>query len=203
MKKWEQFTDEELAKIVQESKSIREIAEKIGYNPNGGGGPKNIKEMLELKQFDTSHLLGQGWNKNNFDYSRFQYGKNIKAANMLDALINLRGRKCEICNLTDWNGQDIPLEVHHIDGDHLNNILENLQIICPNCHALTPNFKRKNDSLHKHGIQKVSDEELIEALKTTSSIRQALLKVGLTCRGHNYDRAYDLLYKYQIKQFGT
>lgn len=200
MKKWEQFSDEELRQLVQESKSLRELAIKLGYNPNSGSASKTIREMIDIKKLDTSHFLGQGWNKNNFDYSRFQYGKNIKAASMLDALIDLRGRHCEICGLTKWNEQNIPLEVHHIDGDHLNNTLENLQIICPNCHALTPNFKRKNDSVHKHGTQKVSDEELVDALKTTSNVRQALLKVGLTCRGHNYDRAYDLLYKYQIKQ---
>lgn len=47
--------------------------------------------------------------------------------------------KCEVCNNTEWNGQQIPLELHHIDGNHYNNELSNLQLICPNCHAFTPN----------------------------------------------------------------
>lgn len=200
MKKWEKFTDEQLKQLVKESRSIRELTEKIGYKPDGGGGPKIIKDMLELKGFDTSHFLGQGWNKNNFDYSRFQYGKNIKAANMLDALVALKGRKCEQCNLEEWQNQPIPLEVHHIDGDHLNNALDNLQILCCNCHALTANFKGKNQSNVKKINKKINDEDFIEALKTTPNVRQALLKLGLTSRGHNYDRAYDLLNKYNIKQ---
>ena len=49
----------------------------------------------------------------------------------------LKEAKCEICGLTEWNGLPIPLELHHIDGDHYNNSLENLQILCPNCHAQT------------------------------------------------------------------
>jgi len=43
--------------------------------------------------------------------------------------------KCEYCERTEWNGLPIPLELHHIDGDHYNNNLSNLMIVCPNCHA--------------------------------------------------------------------
>jgi hypothetical protein len=200
MKKWEKFTDEQLEQLVKESKSIRELTEKIGYNPDGGSGPKSVKEMLELKNFNTSHFLGQGWNKNNFDYSRFQYGKNIKPANAIDALINLRGRKCEECGLEKWNNQPIPLEIHHLDGDHLNNTLDNLQILCCNCHALTNNFRGKNMSASHKRTEIISDEEMIKALKSTPNVRQALLKLGLTARGANYERAYNLINKYQIQQ---
>ena len=41
-------------------------------------------------------------------------------------------------------GKEIPVEVHHIDGDKLNNTLENLQILCPNCHYFTDTYKSKN-----------------------------------------------------------
>lgn len=192
MKKWETFADKDLEVMVKESRSFRDLAIKLGYKPDGGSGVAAAKKMVELKHFDTSHFSGQGWNKDNFDYSRFQYGKNIKAANALDALVSLRGRKCECCGLTEWNNHSIPLEVHHLDGNHLNNTLENLQILCCNCHALTENFRGKNQNNSKNHLP-VSDEVLIEALKTTSNVRQALLKVGLTARGGNYARAYNLL----------
>lgn len=52
--------------------------------------------------------------------------------------------KCEQCGLTEWQGQPIPLTLHHKDGNHSNNRLENLQVLCPNCHALTDNFAGKN-----------------------------------------------------------
>lgn len=51
---------------------------------------------------------------------------------------------CEICNNIEWNGVPIPLELHHVDGNHYNNTLENVQIICPNCHALTDTNSGKN-----------------------------------------------------------
>ena len=52
--------------------------------------------------------------------------------------------KCERCGLTEWLGDPIPLQLHHKDGIHNNNILENLELLCPNCHTLTDNFGGKN-----------------------------------------------------------
>lgn len=48
----------------------------------------------------------------------------------------IKKNECEICNLTEWLGQKIPLELHHIDGNRFNNNLNNLQILCSNCHSL-------------------------------------------------------------------
>ena len=52
--------------------------------------------------------------------------------------------KCEQCGITEWNGQPAPIELDHIDGNHYNNELENLRILCPNCHALTDTNSGKN-----------------------------------------------------------
>lgn len=56
----------------------------------------------------------------------------------------IKQAKCEICSNVEWNGKLIPLELDHIDGNHYNNNLENLQIICPNCHAQTETNSGKN-----------------------------------------------------------
>jgi hypothetical protein len=40
---------------------------------------------------------------------------------------------------------NVPVEVNHIDGDHTNNIEENLELICPNCHSLTPTYRNLNN----------------------------------------------------------
>lgn len=197
MKKWENFTDEELFNIVKENFSYRSVGLKLGY-ASDEGAIKAAKDMINQKGFDISHFIGQAWNKNNFDYSRFQYGKTIKIANALSALTALRGRKCEQCGLAEWNNNPIPLEIHHLDGNHLNNNLDNLQILCCNCHALTKNYKGKNIS--RKSSDYISDENFIRALKQTPNVRQALLKLGLSASGGNYARAYDLINKYQIKQ---
>ena len=59
--------------------------------------------------------------------------------------------KCQICGWGETNKKTgkIPLEVHHIDGDYTNNNEENLQLLCPNCHSLTENYKNANDNGRK------------------------------------------------------
>lgn len=52
--------------------------------------------------------------------------------------------KCESCGTEEWLGKKLPLELHHIDGNHSNNRLDNLLILCPNCHSLTPNHSLVN-----------------------------------------------------------
>ena len=51
---------------------------------------------------------------------------------------------CECCKLKEWNNKPIPLELHHKDGNKYNNILSNLVLLCPNCHAQTDSYRAKN-----------------------------------------------------------
>jgi len=57
---------------------------------------------------------------------------------------DVKVHKCEKCNLTTWMNNPIPLELHHIDGNRYNNSLNNISLLCPNCHALTENYRAKN-----------------------------------------------------------
>lgn len=56
----------------------------------------------------------------------------------------LKPHSCENCGLSEWLGVSIPLELEHKDGDHYNNEWDNFQLLCPNCHALTPTHSGKN-----------------------------------------------------------
>ena len=62
---------------------------------------------------------------------------------------------CERCKLAQWCNNSIPLELHHINGVHSDNRIENLQLLCPNCHALTDNYRGKN-------IGMSAQEEILE-----------------------------------------
>ncbi len=59
-------------------------------------------------------------------------------------LIENRGQCCEQCSLSKWQNKDIPLNVHHKDGDATNNLPKNLELLCLNCHGLTDNFGGRN-----------------------------------------------------------
>ena len=59
-------------------------------------------------------------------------------------LEGVKEEKCECCGQSTWMGNLLPLTLHHIDGNHSNNKLQNLQILCYNCHAMTENFGSKN-----------------------------------------------------------
>jgi len=70
--KWKNFSKEEIEKIVKESFSTREVAEKLGYQKDGGGTIASLNKMFQELELDTSHFKGQNWNKDNFDYDSFK-----------------------------------------------------------------------------------------------------------------------------------
>jgi len=80
-----------------------------------------------------------------FDRGLIKWSRSIKRI-----LIKRNGYKCFKCKLSQWLGKPIPLEVHHIDGDSENNMPENLELICLNCHGLTDNFRGKNFGKGRH-----------------------------------------------------
>jgi hypothetical protein len=55
-------------------------------------------------------------------------------------------RRCYGCGLAEWMGKPIPLELEHIDGVRTNQEISNLTILCPNCHAQTPTYRRRKDA---------------------------------------------------------
>ena len=193
--KWRNFTRYEIEGFVQESFSWATLAEKLGYDKDGGSYLTAMKTMVEELQLDISHFTGQGWNKDNFDYTRFRKGIAIKSSEAVKALSFVRGYCCEKCNQKEWLGKPIPLEVHHKDGDSLNNEMNNLQLLCPNCHALTDNYRGRN--INKQG-ERISDDDFADALSNNPNIRQALRKLGLSAKGDNYRRAREIIFKYNI-----
>ena len=84
----------------------------------------------------------------------FDGTKQINSSKLRDKLFRdgLKEQRCEICGVQEWNGIKIPLELHHKDNNHFNNVFENLQILCPNCHSVMGNNSGANIgiySMHK------------------------------------------------------
>ena len=137
-------------KIVSESKSIRECLIKMNLSPYGGNYRVFKKKIKELN-LSTDHFLGQGWNKNNSpadikDIEKYFNNEIPITSYKLKCRILKDGNKpnkCESCGLDTWMGKPIPLELHHINCNNQDNRLENLLLLCPNCHALTDGYRNR------------------------------------------------------------
>jgi hypothetical protein len=99
---------------------------------------------------------------------------------------------CNKCEISEWQGVKIPLELEHKDGNNQNNERTNLEGLCPNCHSITDTWRGRNKP-SKNGVNKITDKFLLECLNESKNIRQGLLKAGITAKGKNYERAKKLL----------
>lgn len=143
-KKYTRWTKEMLEPIVKKSISLRECLSHMGLI-EAGGNYENLKRKIDKFELDVSHFLGQAARKG-VEIKTFD--GLIKPESIKRRLLKERGHKCEDCKRTEWGDVPIPLELEHIDGHSRNNVRENLKLLCPNCHALTPTYRRKKSSLH-------------------------------------------------------
>jgi Zn finger protein HypA/HybF involved in hydrogenase expression len=146
------YTIEEFTQAVKESYSIAQVLVKLGLVPKGGNY-RVFKKFQKLYDIDTSHFTGQGhakgkthnYNKRPLEeilVKNYEYSSNKLKKRLIGE--GIKEYKCECCGLTEWLGEPIPLELDHIDGDSINNTIENLRVLCPNCHAKTPTYRGKN-----------------------------------------------------------
>lgn len=132
---------DKLKELVETSCSKAEVLDRMGLAPKGGNY-QTLNKYLSLWNIDSSQVSGKGWNRGTVQKQNLKdYTTNLGRKRFL---ILERGHKCESCRSKEWQSRPVPLELHHIDGDRNNNEKSNLQIICPNCHALTKNYRGKN-----------------------------------------------------------
>lgn len=97
--------------------------------------------------------------------------------------------ECAFCHIHEWSGGKLSLELDHINGIHDDNRIDNLRLLCPNCHSMTPTFSCKRGKLIQTSV---SDADIIQAIHKTPNIRQTLIRLGLQPFGGNYDRVRKL-----------
>lgn len=160
MKKFD-WSEERLRETVKRANCWFNWLEILGINKHGNNY-KTLKSKAELYRIDTSHFssdLGRSRNNNrnlyNLDndtlFTKCKRKPDIIKREYIHRVLNDIPR-CEECGIKDWNGKELIFQIHHKDGDHDNNMLENLILLCPNCHSQTDNFsnkKRNNIENHK------------------------------------------------------
>jgi 5-methylcytosine-specific restriction endonuclease McrA len=97
------------------------------------------------KEFQNKELILK-WQNGEKDVNKFAIPKFIK-----NYMLEKADYKCEKCGFNGVNPytQKTILQIHHIDGNCFNNSEENLQVLCPNCHAMTENFGSRNKNAVK------------------------------------------------------
>lgn len=146
------YTKELLQEKIKDCYSIAELCRRLGLQPKGSNY-RTIKIKLQEFDIDFSHFTGQRWNTNAANpVYRGKYLPNLCEHSSLSSSkvkelvyrLDLKENKCEKCGISTWQNQSIVCELHHINGDSTDNRLENLQILCPNCHSQTDNFRSRN-----------------------------------------------------------
>lgn len=150
-RKW---TQQQLCEAVEKSASIRQVLQCLGLR-EAGGNYTQIKKYLNSYNLNTLHFKGRAWNKglkgvgkprksleeilleNNY-FQSYKLKKRLFASELKKAC-------CEECGWAKVaeDGR-VPLELDHINGNSRDNRLENLRILCPNCHSLKATHRGKN-----------------------------------------------------------
>lgn len=204
----QEWQDLEQSRRAKGTISLEERKQKPADCPNCGKTFKNVYSMSSHKGhcmgFVTSYADRSQEAKDRMAWNRgkiladhediFCENSQHSTAYAKRAFLRLDDTKyeCAECQISNWQGKDLTLELDHCNGNNRDHRLENIRLLCPNCHSQTPNWRGRNKNT---GKKKVSDEELINTLKKTVSIREALLSVGLTAKGGNYSRCKKLLEK--------
>lgn len=148
-------------------------------------GPKTQKEK-DIVAAKTRIWAEARYKNKSFD--------DLSLAQKKRRILEEQENKCNKCSISNWNGKPLTLELEHKDGDTKNNNRDNLECICPNCHSQTDTWRGKNIK------KKISNEELLNAIKSTSSIAEALRLVGLPDKGDSYARARRLVASIKVMQ---
>lgn len=140
------WTEEQLREAVSISVSFAGVLRHLGLEP-GGGTQANIARRIRTMEIDNSHFTGQAHLKGKSSSNKLppekifrrlpEGGERIKGALLRRALVEVGVPNiCNGCGLGDeWQGKFIQLEVNHIDGNRLNCLRKNLELLCPNCHS--------------------------------------------------------------------
>ena len=149
------WTDNDLREAVYKSRSIRQVILHLGLIP-AGGNYQQVSERIKALAIDHQHFLGKGWNRAwlfdprtpQKELSEILVENRYVQSHHLKRRLYKAGIKTPECEICGWAKESadgrIPVELDHINGMHTDNRIENLRILCPNCHSLQPTHRGRN-----------------------------------------------------------
>jgi len=142
---------EDLPAAVQEAECWQDVVGILGLSTSAAGNWRTVQKHSARLGLDTSHFRNTAQRR--AGVSRRQSldeilvdGIEYASYHLKKRLFNegLKEKKCENCGLSEWLGLEVPFELDHINGIRTDNRIENLAILCPNCHSLTPTWRGRN-----------------------------------------------------------
>lgn len=151
--KAKKYTEEQLRQAIKSCRSIHQVILNLGLGSPTGGVYYSIHRNIKALSLDISDFTGQGWSKNQ-NYIRrptteylvenCPYGIGSHTLKLRLYKEGFKIPKCELCGITSWQEKPISFHLDHINGRHDDNRIENLRILCPNCHSQTDTYSGKN-----------------------------------------------------------
>lgn len=145
---------EELEQLVKTSNSFSEILRKQNKSISGTA-VKILKDKLDNYEISYLFLNEKEIGKQIPLEEILVENRNYNSSTLKKRLIEsgLKEDKCELCGCSnEWNGKPLILQLDHINGNHSDNRLENLRIVCPNCHSQTETFSNKRAKKHNYCV---------------------------------------------------
>ena len=142
------FCEAAVRRAVLGNFSIADVLRDMGHRPRASTYARFAASVQEY-ELDTSHFGSPGHHTGQEVAAvakLLTYGALPPFCALARRLvrIGIKHWACERCGRQEWQGEQIPLELDHVNGDRRDNQLVNLRLLCPNCHALTPTFRSRN-----------------------------------------------------------
>lgn len=153
-----ELSKEQITEVIQQGKSRNDCLILLGLNPLTGANIRWLSSFIKIEDLQTSHWLGlahaAGTTHNRAIRKPLKEllseGTNI-SNNQKKRLIKegILKNKCYECGISSWRDKPLSLHLDHINGCHSDNRLENLRILCPNCHSQTETYCKAKSSFIK------------------------------------------------------